>query len=57
MAMRTKFRESINIYKGDATESHIVWSHQKGAPNTPSPIVVGNDLYFVSDSGIATCLV
>jgi outer membrane protein assembly factor BamB len=42
--------------KGDVTETHVAWSHAKGAPNTPSPIVIGDELYFVSDSGIATCL-
>jgi outer membrane protein assembly factor BamB len=42
--------------KGDVTDTHIAWSHPKGAPNTPSPLVVGDELYFVSDSGIATCL-
>lgn len=42
--------------KGDVTDSHLVWKHDKGAPNTPSPLVVGDEIYFVSDSGIATCL-
>jgi outer membrane protein assembly factor BamB len=42
--------------KGDVTDSHLIWKHDKGAPNTPSPIVVGDEIYFVSDSGIATCL-
>jgi len=42
--------------KGDVTDTHIAWSYAKGAPNTPSPLVVGGELYFVSDSGIATCL-
>lgn len=41
--------------KGDITESHLAWSINKGAPNTPSPLLVGNELYFVSDSGIMTC--
>jgi outer membrane protein assembly factor BamB len=41
---------------GDLTDSHVVWRHGKGAPNTPSPIAVGDELYFVSDSGIASCL-
>lgn len=40
---------------GDVTETHIVWSQAKGAPNTPSPLVVGDELYLVSDGGIATC--
>jgi len=42
--------------KGDVTDTHIIWSHAKGAPNTPSPLVAGDELYFVSDSGIATCV-
>lgn len=42
--------------KGDATDTHLVWKHDKGVPNTPSPLVVGDEIYFVSDSGIATCL-
>jgi outer membrane protein assembly factor BamB len=42
--------------KGDATETHLVWKHEKGAPNTPSLLVAGDELFFVSDSGIATCL-
>lgn len=42
--------------KGDVTETNIVWKHDKGVPNTPSPLVVGDEIYFVSDSGIATCL-
>lgn len=42
--------------KGDVTDTHIVWKHEKSVPNTPSPLVVGDELYFVSDSGIANCL-
>ncbi len=40
---------------GDVTKSAIVWSEAKGAPNTPSLLVVGDELFAVSDSGIATC--
>jgi outer membrane protein assembly factor BamB len=42
--------------RGDLTETHVAWRHNKGAPNTPSPIAVGDKLYFVSDSGVASCL-
>jgi outer membrane protein assembly factor BamB len=42
--------------KGDVTDTHVAWKHDKGVPNTPSPLVGGEELYFVSDSGIATCL-
>lgn len=40
---------------GDATKANVVWSQRKGAPNTPSAVVTGDEIYFVSDSGIATC--
>jgi len=42
--------------KGDITETHAAWSYSKGVPNTPSMSVVGDEIYFVSDGGIATCL-
>ena len=41
---------------GDVTESHIVWRLKKGAPSTPTPLLVGEELYFVSDKGIASCV-
>ena len=41
--------------KGDVTATHIAWSAKKGAPHTPSPLLVGDELYTVSDQGIATC--
>ena len=41
---------------GDVTSSHIAWTLRRGAPLTPSPLLVGDELYIVSDSGIATCL-
>jgi outer membrane protein assembly factor BamB len=40
---------------GDSTEKAIAWSQAKGAPNTPSLLAVGDELYSVSDAGIATC--
>lgn len=33
-----------------------VWRHKKGAPRMPSPILVGEQLYFISDNGIVSCL-
>ena len=40
---------------GDVTKTHIAWTAMKGAPHTPSPLLVGNELYAVSDGGIASC--
>ena len=42
--------------KGDATGSHVAWTHPKGAPNTPSLLAVGAEIYSVSDKGFVTCL-
>ena len=41
---------------GDVTSSHVAWQSGRGVPLTPSPLLVGDELYFVSDRGIATCL-
>ncbi len=42
--------------KGDITESHVEWRMQKGAPSTPTPLLVGDELFCVSDKGIASCI-
>jgi outer membrane protein assembly factor BamB len=42
--------------RGDVTNSHVAWSLSRGAPLTPSPLLVGEELYLVSDNGIASCV-
>jgi len=42
--------------RGDVTETHVAWTTNKAAPLNPSPLVVGKDLYMVSDGGVASCL-
>jgi outer membrane protein assembly factor BamB len=41
---------------GDVTESHVEWKTQRGVSNTPSTILVGDELYFISDRGVITCV-
>lgn len=41
---------------GDVTDGHVAWTLTKSAPNTPSMLVVGDELYFVSDAGVASCV-
>ena len=41
---------------GDVTKTHVAWELKRGAPLTPSPLAVGDELYIVNDGGIATCL-
>ncbi len=42
--------------QGDVTESHVAWRFDRQVPNNASPIVVGDELYMVSDRGVLTCL-
>lgn len=42
--------------KGDVTDSHVAWKLAKGAPHTPSMVVLEDLLYCVSDSGIASAV-
>jgi outer membrane protein assembly factor BamB len=42
--------------KGDVTKSKVEWKLDRGVPLTPSPLLVGNELYLVTDNGIATCV-
>ncbi|MEZ5303761.1 MAG: PQQ-binding-like beta-propeller repeat protein [Verrucomicrobiales bacterium] len=40
---------------GDITAGGVVWSETKRAPNTPSMLAAGDEVYWVSDGGLATC--
>jgi outer membrane protein assembly factor BamB len=37
-------------------QPEVVWRCTRGVPTMPSPLLVGNEIYFVSDGGILTCL-
>lgn len=41
--------------EGDVTESHIAWRTDEQVPHNPSPLVIGDEIYLVSDNGIASC--
>ncbi len=42
--------------RGDVTKSHIAWTLRRGVSLTPSPLLVGDELYLVSDNGVASCV-
>lgn len=42
--------------QGDVTDTHVVWRVKRQVPAMPSPIVIDNEVYMVSDQGVATCL-
>lgn len=41
---------------GDVTDKNVAWRMKGGAPSTPSPLLIDDELYFVSDKGVATCV-
>lgn len=41
---------------GDVSGTHLVWRNDRQAPRMPSPLLVADELYVVSDQGVATCL-
>ena len=42
--------------KGEVGKKQIAWTLKRGAPLTPSPLLVGEELYMITDNGIATCV-
>ena len=41
---------------GDVTDTHVAWTENRAAPNTPSMLLINDRLYMVSDRGVASCL-
>lgn len=42
--------------RGDVTKSHVAWTLKRGVPLTPSPLLLGYELYMMNDGGIASCV-
>jgi outer membrane protein assembly factor BamB len=56
--MSTSFMQAELLairYDGQSSPS-IAWRFGKQAPSIPSPLLVGSEVYTVSDKGIVTCL-
>ena len=41
--------------RGDVTETNVVWKSEQRAPNMSSPVLAGDEIYWVSDNGAAVC--
>jgi len=41
---------------GDITESHVVWERKKGNSALSSPVLVDENVYFITGNGIAYCV-
>jgi outer membrane protein assembly factor BamB len=42
--------------RGDVTASHVAWKATRAVPSKPSPVLAGDLLFTISDSGLASAL-
>ena len=42
--------------RGDVAAEATAWELRRGGPNTPSPLLIGDLLYLVSDNGVASAV-
>ena len=41
--------------RDDVTDTHIAWEQRRQVPKMSSPLLIGDELYTISDAGVATC--
>lgn len=41
--------------QGDVSGSHVLWREKKQIPTMSSPLLVGDEIYVISDRGVASC--
>ena len=41
--------------QGDVTQTHVAWKSDNKAPSMSSPVLLGDEIYWVSDNGAACC--
>ena len=42
--------------RGDVTDTHVAWRLKRSIPLNPSPLLIDELLYIVSDRGVVSCL-
>ena len=42
--------------RGDVTESHVAWRLGRGVPKKPSLLLLGDLIFMIGDTGIASCV-
>jgi outer membrane protein assembly factor BamB len=42
--------------QGDVTESHVKWNRDKGNSRLAAPLLIGDRIYMINDTGAATCV-
>jgi outer membrane protein assembly factor BamB len=41
---------------GNITKTHVSWAYSRNVPSKPSPLLIGDYIYMLQDSGVATCI-
>lgn len=49
-------KAQMQAVKVEDGKPRTIWTQDSGAPKIPSPILVGDELYYINDKGIATCV-
>jgi outer membrane protein assembly factor BamB len=42
--------------RGNVSDTHVAWRLARGAPHSPSMVLVDGELFMVSDGGVASCV-
>jgi outer membrane protein assembly factor BamB len=42
--------------RGDATDTHTIWTFDRGGPDVPTPVSDGRHLFVVNDRGVVHCV-
>jgi len=42
--------------RGDATDTHTIWTFDRGGPDVPTPVSDGHRLFVVNDRGVVHCV-
>ena len=41
---------------GDVSDTQVAWKFKQAVPSRPSPLLLGNLIFMVSDNGVASCI-
>ena len=41
---------------GHVSDTHVAWKVKRGVPNKPSPVLVGDSIFMMDDTGVMSCL-
>lgn len=42
--------------RGDVTDSHVVWNRDRGNSDLAAPLVIGERVFMITNTGVGTCL-